>query len=330
MALVKVGSGHWLDMTWLNIGNLAYGEMTNGTATRMTQVFDDGTRIEFSGNFTYTSQGVLSGGTLTGFQEYSNGLAFEISGFSLNTSTFIGYIESGDTYAFEANILSGNDVLLGAEGADALLGFAGNDSMDGGAGDDALCGNEGNDTIYGGTGNDYLLGMDGNDLIEGGWGQDDINGNKGDDTVRGGDDADWVRGGQGNDIVYGDAGDDPHLNGNLGDDYVFGGTGNDTCYGGQGNDVLNGQDGNDFLSGDLGNDTLTGGAGADRFYFGVNQGADVITDFSIAQGDKIALAAGTTYNTSVSGGNTIIGLAGGGSITVQGVALSGSDWLIYV
>lgn len=293
MALVKVGAGHWLDMTWLNIGNLAYGEMTFGNAGRMTQEFDDGTVTEFYGSFAYNNQGVLSGGTLTGMQEYVDGsFGFEISGFSMSVFRFIDFIETEDTYNALAYMLSGGDLMTGAEGNDALLGFTGNDSIDGQGGDDALAGNEGNDTIFGGYGNDYIVGLEDNDLIEGGWGQDDINGN-------------------------------------LGNDYVFGGVGNDSCYGGQGQDTLNGQEGNDFLSGDLGNDVLTGGAGADKFYFAAGGGLDTVTDFSVSQGDKLRLAAGTTYNVTAADGNTIVGLGGGDIITLEGVTLSGSDWIVF-
>ena len=57
--------------------------------------------------------------------------------------------------------------------------------------------------------------------------------------------------------------------------------------------VLNGGDGNDTLIGGLGNDTLTGGAGADTFvlasYDTTGAQFDVITDFSISEGDRIDL-----------------------------------------
>ena len=85
-----------------------------------------------------------------------------------------------------------------------------------------------------------------------------------------------------------------------------------------------------MLSGDLGDDTLVGGDGADRSLFGADGGADLVTDFSTAQGDKLLLAAGTTYNTSVADGNTIVGLGGGATITLQGVTLGGSDWIVFV
>jgi Ca2+-binding RTX toxin-like protein len=42
----------------------------------------------------------------------------------------------------------------------------------------------------------------------------------------------------------------------------------------------------------VGNDTLIGGAGADRFaYTANNQGVDTITDFTIADGDRLAFTS---------------------------------------
>lgn len=82
---------------------------------------------------------------------------------------------------------------------------------------------------------------------------------------------------------------------NTGDDKLMGGDGDDRMQGRGGQDILQGGDGSDRLSGGRGSDTLTGGAGADQFVF--NQGdssasrsrADVITDFSHADKDKISL-----------------------------------------
>ena len=78
-----------------------------------------------------------------------------------------------------------------------------------------------------------------------------------------------------------------------GDYSIMGTAGDDTLYGTAGNDTLIGGDGDDILIGGLGNDTLTGGGGADTFVFaelGLAH-ADVITDYSFAEGDKIDLGA---------------------------------------
>ena len=151
---------------------------------------------------------------------------------------------------------------------------------------------------------------------------------------------DSVRAFEGNDIVNGSEANDD-ANGNVGNDTVSGVGGDDNLRGGQGDDVLLGQDGNDVLSGDRGRDFLTGGFGADTFVLTNNAdnvaangvGADVITDFTIAQADKIQLVgagfADITFETIdliVDGGtavaSTAIKLKTGGQYlgVVQGVS----------
>jgi Ca2+-binding RTX toxin-like protein len=50
--------------------------------------------------------------------------------------------------------------------------------------------------------------------------------------------------------------------------------------------------GADMLTSGAGNDTMTGGAGADHFIFGAsNNGTDLITDFHVAEGDRLDLHA---------------------------------------
>ncbi|MDP8935874.1 MAG: calcium-binding protein [Cyanobacteriota bacterium] len=173
-----------------------------------------------------------------------------------------------------------------AGGGPRLLAFATPDEINVGNGNLSsfpwgIWGLDGNDTIGGSSdSNERLLGNNGNDVIGGGGGND---------IIYGGKDADLVDGNDGNDLVRGDAGND----------IIFGGFGSDILRGGQGDDDLEGNDGNDFMAGDRGVDVLTGGFGGDIFVlrsndeFGVN-GADVITDFSFDQGDRIGLTDGLT------------------------------------
>ena len=196
-------------------------------------------------------------------------------------------------------------------------------------GDDQIYGSIYGDGLWGGDGADFMLGLDGDDDVLGEGGDDDINGNIGADHVFGGDGDDWVRGGKDNDTIYGDAGNDPHVNGNIGNDSVSGGIGADTLYGGQDNDSLFGDSGADLLSGDLGVDRLTGGLGADRFVLRAGTGADVVTDFSAASGDRIQLAPGVVYTTAVNGsGHTVISLADA-SLTLTGVTTFSADWIAF-
>ena len=86
---------------------------------------------------------------------------------------------------------------------------------------------------------------------------------------------------------------------------------------------------NDTLAG-ANADVLTGGAGADRFVFAPGGGAETVTDFSHAQGDRIDLTAFAGLHTLSQvlasagqvGADTVIGLGGGASVTLDNVQLS--------
>jgi Ca2+-binding RTX toxin-like protein len=206
------------------------------------------------------------------------------------------------------NLIVGNEldnVIDGGAGSDLLYGGDGNDTIFGGAGDNLLAGQAGNDWLQGSTGIDKLLGGDGNDVLLGDAGNDTLYGEAGNDTLVAGDGDDQLYGGIGQDNLYGgtgndqifaEAGDD-HVYAGIGDDLMYGGDGvdwlwgeggNDVLIGQYGDDVLLGQDGNDFFVFDAGTDSAYGGAGVDTFFWSSYQdGADVISDFSHAEGDKI-------------------------------------------
>ena len=124
-----------------------------------------------------------------------------------------------------------------------------------------ISGTTGDDNIIGTTGDDVILGKGGNDIIHGGTGQDHI------------------EGGTGNNTLYGEDGNDVLIAGS-GDNHLDGGAGNDILVGGAGNDIL---------VGGTGHNTLTGGTGADTFKVG--QGDDHITDYKIAEGDKVDISS---------------------------------------
>lgn len=220
---------------------------------------------------------------------------------------------------------------IGTAGADHLLGGAGADHLIGADGADRIFAGSGADLAEGGEGSDTVLGLDGNDTVYGGGGADDVNGNTGEDQVYGDDGADTVRGGQGADTVSGGGGNDPHVNGNIGNDIVMGGAGADTVYGGQNNDTLYGDAGNDLLSGDLGGDILYGGAGADRFVLRAGSSTDWVADFNFAEGDRIQLAAGSTYTAGAYQGQALVILSTGDIIGLVGVASTSfnASWVVF-
>jgi VCBS repeat-containing protein len=216
---------------------------------------------------------------------------------------------------------AGNDTLDGGSGGDTLNGDADDDLLRGGGDNDTLNGGDGVDTLQGDSGGDTLNGGNGNDTLEGGIGGDGLNGDAGNDILRGGADGDTLKGGADQDQLFGDGGIDT-LEGGAGDDQLDGGEDNDTLTGGLGADILVGGSGIDILKGDdgsnadnaqdslsggegddtlhagTGRDLLTGGTGADRFVVtnatSPALAPNLITDFSISEGDKVQLQVSGT------------------------------------
>lgn len=225
---------------------------------------------------------------------------------------------------------SGGDTIEGNALANRIEGRDGDDRINADAGNDTVSGGTGNDTINTGDGANIVAGDDGNDYVIGGSGNDTINGNVGNDTVSGGLGNDVVLGGKNDDNLFGDDGAD-FVNGNLGNDTVVGGLGNDSLLGGQGDDLVAGGSGDDYLSGDRGNDTLSGGFGADLFKGFVGSGVDRVTDFNLAQGDRIVLDPGTAYSVAQVGDDAVVSFGSAGDqmilVNVQVSALTGT-WII--
>jgi len=233
---------------------------------------------------------------------------------------------------------SGDDLLIGNALANTLTGNGGKDDLFGGSGGDSLDGGAGDDQVFGGLGNDsiadtggganYLRGDEGDDQLTGGAGFDDINGNMGVDTASGGLGDDWVVGGKDADSLFGETGDDI-VYGNIGVDTCNGGDGADIVRGGQDSDIVLGAAGADWLSGDRGDDTVTGGSGADVFHSFGEAGIDRVTDFSLAEGDRVQLDPGTTYTVAQAGSDTVISMGGGGQMILVGVTMSAlsGNWI---
>ncbi len=219
----------------------------------------------------------------------------------------------------------GSVFLYGESGDDTLRGGHGNDQLEGGAGDDLLSGGAGRDRIVGrgdtnftlsatqlsGLGTDsfdgieeaHLIGGTGANTLDGsgftgalviyeGQGGDDvlIGRATGTDRVRAAGDADFILTdsqltGLGTDSLQ-DI-DQAQLIGYSGANHF------DASAFSLGAVLISAGAGNDTLIGGGGNDSLTGGAGADRFRFqaapNTTTNRDVITDFTIAQGDTIEL-----------------------------------------
>ncbi|KQV31147.1 M10 family metallopeptidase C-terminal domain-containing protein [Rhizobium sp. Root1204] len=126
------------------------------------------------------------------------------------------------------------------------------------------------------------------------------------------------------------------ITGSVRGDTLRGGSGADVISGLAGNDKLLAGEGADQLIGGVGQDTLTGGIGADRFIFQsildskIKQ-MDMITDFNLAQKDKIDLSL-IDANSKVQGDQSFVYL-GSKAFTGKGGELrfekAKSDTYIY-
>jgi serralysin len=319
-----------VDFDILDLGPLALATTFGGTPTSLGLSIAGVTTQVFGSAFTFGA----SGPPLTGVIERiivgtDAGTVYDITALNQSAVQFRGWVLAGDNASAKAGLFFGDDVFTGSPLDDRLRSFAGADTMMGAGGGDVLDGGDGDDDVFGGPGADtvvdpgganYLRGDDGDDFVLGGADFDDINGNMGNDTVQGGPADDWVVGGKDNDRVFGDDGSDL-VYGNLGDDTCEGGAGADTLRGGQSNDSLSGGAGNDFVSGDRGDDTMTGGAGADLFHSSGDAGVDRVLDFSVAEGDRVILDAGTTFTVSQVGADTVVQLSAG-QVVLVGVSMS--------
>ncbi|WP_279480857.1 matrixin family metalloprotease [Aureimonas sp. SK2] len=253
---------------------------------------------------------------------------------------------------------SGNDTLVWSQTVARIAGGGGADTItaaiSGGSivtifgGREATDPNDGNDSItVSGQGAAFVYGNGGDDLIVySATGAGTVYGGAGDDVVRvdngaanrifGGSGSDTITiTGNGNNTVFGaqavsdpvDAADTILITGN-GSNLVYAnggndrvtivGTGSNTVYGGVGNDTLVGGSGSDWLVGGPGDNVYTGGAGADRFVRAAGA-RDIVTDFNLAQGDRLDLG-GQTYRVATAGdGSAALVFDDGGVIILQGV-----------
>ncbi|MCB2113841.1 MAG: hypothetical protein KDD85_09890 [Parvularculaceae bacterium] len=247
-----------------------------------------------------------------------------------------GDIATGDTLTKIENIIGSdfNDRLIGIFNADNYLaGAGGDDYIDGLGGDDTIDGGNGDDRLIGGAGADDLRGAAGFDIVS-------YNVSAKGVTVRLWEQIGRVGDAQGDvlnsieGLIGSQHGDS--LEGDDSNNVLQGNGGDDTLFGMKGWDFINGGNGDDLIVGGPGADTLKGWNGNDTFLFAPAFGADTITDFSAgaAGGDVIRFknpaAAFDTFAelmaaASQQGGDTLIDLGGGNSITLAGVFKSDLD-----
>ena len=204
----------------------------------------------------------------------------------------------------DGDVLTGIEDATGSDFDDFLQGTNGGNSLLGGDGFDFLRGAGGNDILFGGEADDLIEGGAGADTLDGGGGTGDLISlldatapvtldlsNVAASSAEHASDVfinmEGALGSQSfSNTMIGTGAAESFIGGTQGDSMVGNG-GDDALLALAGNDTLDGGAGLDAFLGGLGDDRHTGGTGADTFLFEFNSGADVITDFTIAEGDFI-------------------------------------------
>ena len=243
-----------------------YGE-ASGTGAKIT--ISDGYHTEtFTGSFSYSDDGEVTGGTLSGYSYSQGGSAFvTISGASVSSVTAYNYYMNSNIPGLVGLILSKNDTVNGSKYDDKFSGYGGNDRL------------------YGNAGNDLLSGDAGDDLLDGGLGADSLDGGLGNDT--------YYLDNAGDLVIESSAtgGIDTLISSvsrTLGanqENLTLSGA---AAINGSGNELANkliGNSANNVLNGKAGADTMVGGLGNDTYY--VDNVSDVVTEASVGGIDTV-------------------------------------------
>lgn len=289
----------------------------------------DGIENLTGGNFNDTLTGnagvnVLNGGGGNDILDAGAG-ADTMTGGSGNDTYYVS--EAGDTVTELFNegtdtVYAGFNYTLGANVENLFLQGTARKGIGNGL-DNVITGNAVANSLDGGVGNDTLDGGVGADTMVGGTGDDKFYVDDAGDAV-------YEYLDEGTDTVYSSI--NYTLVANL-ENLVLTGTARKGIGNGLANvitgnasaNVIDAGAGADVLNGLGGNDKLTGGDGADRFVFSAATGEDTVVDF-VSGTDKLDLiaygfadfAAVLAATTDV-GGNAVIDLGGGNSITLTGV-----------
>jgi Ca2+-binding RTX toxin-like protein len=305
-------------------------EIVNGTDEDDTlDTSTNGTTLNgLDGNDTLTTRflGSSYAGELYAIQ--NGGAGRDNLSVLINASTYYAYTElsggaGADTLAVSSTLQNDDETAAGLI-ENYLVGGAGADVMNVNSLLGSVSGGNINNEVYGGAGNDVVIltagVMEGTDIeLATNYAQ----GDQGDDAIfaSGIGDADdylinQILGGAGNDIIV------ARTEGGYGESYIAGGIGNDVLQviGGFYNELY-GEDGTDALVGGNGIDIMSGGADADLFFIGLDNGADVITDFQVGSDTLVLTDEQAIDSLASTGQDTLVTFADGGSVLLQGVTI---------
>ena len=136
-------SGYFSSLYYANsVSNTSFsfsGRLEDTSMSGTSTFAGNGFQVSVTGNFTVTTEGDITSGTVTGFSLVDNaGRRMSVSDISMAYSTFDSLTDSGSNISdlYNALSFSSNDTITGSTASDVLDGAAGADKLVGGKGDD--------------------------------------------------------------------------------------------------------------------------------------------------------------------------------------------------
>ena len=279
---IPQGLSHDTAISDVLVNGTVQAAFTSSTSFRLAH---GGNAIVFDGTFTTDPVGILTGGTITGFQVYYGAAELlDASGYAIDVDDFLS---GSSATAAGSNLLvqvsktingsAQDDVATGRTQIDEIFGNEGNDTINGDLGDDFISGGAGMDTLTGGDATPVL--QDGTDTVDYSEKTGALVITLTDDVVT------TVR-----------------VNGVAEDTIVefenaIGGSGNDRITGGEVANRLVGNGGDDILDGGRGADTLIGGLGNDIYL--VDNPADMVAEAAGQGIDTVQASVSYTLGSGV-------------------------------
>lgn len=288
----------------------------------------------FFGDFGFTPDGTLTGGTIAAIDVFSSGAQIAaVQDASVDAILLDEALRLGDAALAAELLLQSADILIASDGNTTLRGYAGDDELNGGAGNDLLEGGDNDDVLSGGAGADQLYGGAGSDVLLGGAGSDILYGGEAVDFVSYAGSSTGVTAWLGAGYAIDDGGAQDIL---FQIEAVIGSDHADVIGGVLGvANILQGGGGDDYIDFEP-LDTISGGAGTDRAVafaaFGttgvnINLGAAGIEWLWGSDGDDVVNGTSAIVTLTVFGfrGNDVIS---GGAAGDQLYGMEGADTLI--
>lgn len=310
-----------------------YGDIVSFSETQYAVASSGGSAI-FFGDFVFTPDGTLSGGTTSAIDVFVGGTQIaSVQDASVDAILLDEALRLGDAASAVELLLGSADTIFASDANSTLRGFGGNDELSGGAGNDVLEGGDDEDVLIGGAGADQFFGGAGSDVLIGGAGTDVLYGGDGFDFVSYSGSATGVTAWLGAGFGIDDGGDQDilfEIEGVIGSDHA------DVINGVLGvANILQGGGGDDYIDFER-LDTISGGSGTDRAVafgaFGtpgvnIDLGAASIEWLWGSDGDDVANGASATVTLTAFGfrGNDVIT---GGTAADQLYGMEGTDTLI--